>query len=393
MIVLFGISIVVTLCYAILIAKLNMGLKSLKLFTPMPAAATIKLSIIVPFRNEERHLKVLMQSLIQQDYPKELFEIILIDDASTDASVGIVNDFIETHTEFKITLIQNKRKSNSPKKDAISGAIQVANHNWIVCTDADCITHPKWLSTISSYIQKHKTINMIVGPIAVFPEEKKISFLKRIQLDFEQLDVLSLQATTAAAFGLQQPLLNNGANLAFTKTAFNVVNGYEGNNHLASGDDHFLLEKFIRWNTRSVHYLKSKTAIVTTFAQLSWSDLFKQRKRWAAKTLSFTNKNAKLLAFLIFLENSLLVITTLSTIIYSVYVFCSIQNFLFLGVIWLLKWILDRIVLRRAAGFFSFDIPLYRYIVVAFIYPWFNVAIAFSALRGGYHWKDRFFKR
>ncbi|MCB0465985.1 MAG: glycosyltransferase, partial [Aequorivita sp.] len=222
------------------------------------------ISVVIPFRNEVENLPNLLKTIDKLKYPSEMFEIIFVNDASEDTSETIISAAIEK-SKFSIKLIQNKRISNSPKKDAISEAIKNSNFEWIVTTDADCELPQNWLKTLDGFIQKNNPA-MVCGPVIY---ESNGSFIE----NFQQLDGLSLQAVTIGSFGLSNQLLCNGANLAYQKNAFIKVNGFSGNNHIASGDDIFLLEKMKKAFPKRVQFLKSKDAIVTTKSQQKWRNI------------------------------------------------------------------------------------------------------------------------
>ena len=393
MVILFAIIAVVTAVYTLYIIVLHDGIKAIDTYIPNAENPKTCFSILIPFRNEAENIVALLDSIAQQEYPKDFFEIIVINDASTDESVPLIKQFIQEQAELSIQLIENNRKTASPKKDALVTAIALAKYDWILSTDADCIATPQWLATLDGFIQEQQEPHMIVGPVMLVRTQEKVSFFDRIRLEFELLDILSLQAATLGAFGTGKPVLNNGANLAFTKFGFHTVNGYVGNDHLASGDDHFLLEKFVQWRPEKVHYLKARTAIITTYPEHSWAALFKQRKRWAAKTVAFKNRRAKALAAIIFIENLLLVIATISIVLYTFFIYYETYVLLSILCFWLFKIVVDRLLLRRMGNFLNIYIPLHRYLLSACIYPWFSVLIAIRALCGGYHWKGRHFKR
>ncbi len=104
-----------------------------------------------------------------------------------------------------------------------------------------------------------------------------------------------MQTVTIGSFGFKNPLLSNGANLAYSKVAFLDVNGFSGNDHIASGDDIFLLEKMKKAFPKQVQFLKSKEAIVSTKPQKNWKDVINQRIRWASKTSKQKNTNSSLI--------------------------------------------------------------------------------------------------
>ena len=220
--------------YFLCMLVLVYGFRKVPIFTSEMTQAKTRFSVIIPFRNEAENLPKLLKTIENLNYPSAFFEVIFINDASEDASEAIILKTIK-NSRFSIKLLQNNRISNSPKKDAISEAIKNSNFEWIVTTDADCELPKSWLKTLDAFIQKNNPM-MVCGPVIY---ESNGSFIE----NFQQLDGLSLQAVTIGSFGLQNPLLCNGANLAYNKEAFLKVNGFSGNDHLASGDDIFLMEK------------------------------------------------------------------------------------------------------------------------------------------------------
>ena len=192
-------------------------------------------SIIVPFRNEASNFLDLLNSISNLEYPKKLFEIVVVNDDSDDDSVLIFNQWKSDNTAINTSLLQNIRLTQSPKKDAILTAISQINTNWIITTDADCVVNKNWLLWFDNCIQ-NSDLEMIAGLVSI---EKRAGFLN----NFQFIDLLSLQGTTIGSFGIGQPFMCNGANFAYTKKTFHLLAGFEGNNTIASGDDVFLLQK------------------------------------------------------------------------------------------------------------------------------------------------------
>ena len=275
--------------YAILIVSLTIGFSKVKEFRSKSNKEVTSFSVVIPFRNEAKNLSHLLESISKINYSNELVEFILVDDDSSDNSVAIIDDF--QNTRMTIRVIKNIRTSNSPKKDAITTAIAIAKNNWIVTTDADCIVPENWLNSLDSFIQENNS-KMVVAPVNYKTEN---NFLEQFQL----LDFMSMQGTTIGGFGIDFPFLCNGANFAYRKDEFLKLNGFEGNNTIASGDDIFLFEKFIKADKKSVHYLKSKHAIVTTNPTETTKQLIQQRLRWASKTSNYKYWFAKLVGLIV----------------------------------------------------------------------------------------------
>ena len=340
-----------------------------------------KFSIIIPFRNEAERISLLLDSIQRLDYPFQLYEIIFVDDSSEDASVAIIlkafdDRDINLRPSFRV--ISNKRRSASPKKDAITEAISISENDWIITTDADCVLPSKWLSTFDSYIKKHEAV-LVAGPVTYHANNSLVE-------QFQKLDGFSLQAVTMAGFGLKKPILCNGANLAYKKEVFLKVEGFSENNHIASGDDIFILEKINTNYPGRVQFLKSEEAIVTTFPEKEWPSVVEQRIRWASKTSKQNNIISKCLGLLVFLANLMVVIGPIyclwDTILFSVYL-----------PIFLLKILLDFTVLKISSRFFQSKIKFPSFLGSILLYPFVIVWVVLGSLKGNYNWKGRKFEK
>jgi len=359
--------------YVLLIMSFIYGFLMLKNDTAQQDDATA-FSIVIPFRNEADHLPDLLLSIEAISYNPNLFEIIFVDDASTDASVQIIQAFLAINTHLNISILDNVRNSNSPKKDAISTAISFAQHEWIVTTDADCIVPQKWLQCFNTYILQHQP-NMIVAPVTLVGNT---SFLHQ----FQSIDFLSMQGATMGGFGLQQPFMANGANLGYKKKVFLQLNGFSNNDNIASGDDVFLLEDFIAHDKKAVHFLKNTDALVQTYVLDSWKALINQRKRWAAKAPKFNNNFTIAVGVLVFFANLLTAIAIVLVPFYGV-----------LGYVLMVKIFIDSVLIFKTAAFYQQPICVRQYLKIVLFYPFFTIYIAFTSLLIPFTWKERVFKQ
>ncbi|WP_067147101.1 glycosyltransferase family 2 protein [Pseudotamlana agarivorans] len=365
------------IAYGILIGSFGYGFSRVKSFKVATKKAKTKFTIVIPFRNEAKNLSQLLASIYSLNYPKTLFEVILVNDDSEDDSVKLIQHLTKNQN-VDLKVIPNERHSNSPKKDAITSCIRQSKYEWIITTDADCVLPEFWLDSYDAFIQKTDSY-CIAGPVTYHEKE---SFLNR----FQCLDVLSLQGATIGGFGLNTPFMCNGANFAYKKSLFAEVSGFEGNSNIASGDDLFLLEKALNKQANRVNYLKCDAAIVKTNAQENWKQLISQRVRWAAKTTAYKNGFGKITGVLVFATNLLLVIG----LILSLFDLFSFKN---LGITFILKCGIDFYLLYKTAHFFKQTSILKNFIISAFLYPFFSVYVAFMALFSNYSWKGRTFKR
>lgn len=370
--------LVICTMYSLLILSFIIGFGRIKSFQEVDKTAANTFSIVIPFKNETQNLPGLLLSLSRLNYPKTKFEILLVDDASTDTYEQLIFDFITENPEIDLQILTNVRKSNSPKKDAISLAVQTAQYDWIVTTDADCKIPQLWLATLSEFINQQQP-KMVVMPVTYTANN---TFLER----FQTLDFLSLIGSTIGSFGIQKPFLCNGANLAYSKEIFQQLSGFEGNDTIASGDDIFLMEKLQKHDAASLQYLKSEQVIVSTKPQPTWKTLLHQRRRWAAKTSAYQNPFSKLVAVIVLLMN-------IALPIFGILSFLTIIPFKFWLLGFAIKFNLDFFLLNKTVQFFQQDRVLRSYVSAFFLYPLFVAVVVIQSFFGTYNWKGHTFKK
>ena len=245
-------------------------------------------------------------------------------------------------------------------------------------TDADCILPSNWIQLLNQEISL-KQPKMIAAPVT-YKEEK--SFFSYFQL----LDFLSLQGTTIGSFGLQIPFMCNGANLAYQKKAFLEVQGFAGNDSIASGDDVFLLEKFVQKWPKKVRYLKSTEALVQTFSVTTLRALLSQRIRWASKSTNYNLRSGKLIGIVVILMNLICCIAPFLFLFTDI----SWQLILFL---WLSKLMIDSILLFQTLQFTQQKFRSTYVIFSGILYPFFTVFVFLTSFFSKYTWKERTFEK
>lgn len=287
----------ITLFYVILMLTYRKGWKQQKEFTIEHGyTPETKVSIVIPARNEEQNIKTCLDAVLSQNYPKELLEVIVVDDHSTDGTAKVVRSCGESVKYIDLQQeIQSGEKVNAYKKYALAKGVESSTGDLIVTTDADCFAGPDWIRNIVAKYQQEKPV-MIVAPVDYDAD-------KSVLQQFQSLDFMSMQGITAAALQLNLGNMSNGANLAFSRSAFEDVGGYSGVDHIASGDDYLLMMKMQRAYPSKISYLRSKDAIVKTQPQHSWGDFFQQRIRWASKSGKYDDKRLTLLLALVYLFN------------------------------------------------------------------------------------------
>jgi cellulose synthase/poly-beta-1,6-N-acetylglucosamine synthase-like glycosyltransferase len=231
-------------------------------------------SVIIPARNEQLHIETCIDSLLAQHYDKTLFEIIIINDHSADATELLIQQkvTIAGTAGFQIRYI-NLSPDKNGKKAALTAGIELATGEWIATTDADSVVSPDWLQTLAAYTDKYA---MLAGPVRIIT--KKNHWLSQ----FQALEMAALVWMAAANIFRKQPMLCNGANLCYRKSIFERVGGFRGIDQVASGDDELLMHK-IQHAGYQIGFVNQPQAIVDTKACNNFTELWQQRVRWVSK--------------------------------------------------------------------------------------------------------------
>ncbi|MFP5042236.1 glycosyltransferase [Parasediminibacterium sp. JCM 36343] len=333
-------------------------------------------SIIIPARNEADNIGLLLQSIINQNYPANLWEVIVIDDFSTDATAQIVGEMGNTFPNIHLIELAKQPqvgKLNAYKKKAIETGIGIAKNNWIMTTDADCVVGKEWLSTYDAYIQENNPV-FVGGPVAFTNDGSVLQ-------TFQCIDFMALQGITAAAASTGTHSMSNGANLAYKKETFIAVDGFKGIDDIASGDDMLLMNKIKQAFPKKMGYVFSAKAIVYTAPMQTLNSFLNQRIRWASKTNKYKEASVIVVLWMVLLLNISLVLMPFLSVFFP-----PMLGFWLLLMI-LKTWVEASFAVHIAA---FFSIPLHwkdsLLQVPHILYT--SLAGCFGIL-GKYQWKDR----
>ncbi|MDR6808734.1 cellulose synthase/poly-beta-1,6-N-acetylglucosamine synthase-like glycosyltransferase [Dyadobacter sp. BE34] len=263
--------------------------------TPTGIPADLFITVIIPVRNEADNILFLLEDLERQTLPVNHFEVLVMDDSSTDNTAAIVRAFAEnSKAQVRLIPLPDVRTS-APKKRAIETAVGHAQGKLIVTTDGDCRAQAGWLHAIAScYL--HTGAKLISSPVTFTNETSLTDHLQTVEF-------ASLIGSGAASMSAGYPSMCNGANLSYEKETFLEVSGYDGVRHIASGDDEFLMHKIAARHPGSVHFLRHRDAIIRTAPHRNWASFYRQRKRWASKWKHYQSKTPLILAIYIFASN------------------------------------------------------------------------------------------
>jgi cellulose synthase/poly-beta-1,6-N-acetylglucosamine synthase-like glycosyltransferase len=263
--------------------------ESLKLKdTPLPDEY---ISIVIPFRNESKNILESLSSIERQDYPKDEFEVIFVNDFSEDDSLELLLK-AEKSLNIKVISVPEEYSKYQHKKRAIRFGIENSSGSIIVTTDADCIHNTNWLKSLVG--QFDEETGFISGPVEFIEES---TFFHRLQ----KLEFAGLVLTGAGLIGINKPIICNAANIAYRMKAFEQVSGFSYKHSLSSGDDELLMQKIKKETNYKIKFSMNKDAVVKTSANRNLNQFYQQRKRWASKGLFYSNHFLILKLVLIFL--------------------------------------------------------------------------------------------
>lgn len=353
-------------------------------FLQLPAFASsenitnhIFFSIIIPARNEEKNIGPLLRCLTQQRYPVSHFEVLVIDDHSTDNTTSEVKGWMNKHTNIRLLSLADYLKDevlNSYKKKAIEYGVKEAKGEWTITTDADCTMGTEWLATYNSFIQQADAV-FVAAPVVYTHNNSALQLL-------QAADFLTLQGITAAGISGRFHNMCNGANLAYKRSVFFEVGGFIGIDAMASGDDLLLMQKISRSHPDKIKYLKSKEAIVTTAPMSTWKDLFRQRIRWASKSSQYKEDKMIAALLLVYLINLLFLVFVVAG---------AFDAFWWWGALCylLLKTLVELPFFIAVCKFYSQQKLVKLFFFLQPLHILYIITVGFLSQVGSYEWKGR----
>ena len=331
-------------------------------------------SVVIPARNEASNIEPLVESINSLVYPRQNLEVVIVDDASDDQTPQKLQEHTAQHPIIKwLTLNDPPFFGGSYKKRALTCGIETSQHPIIVTSDADCQFSPLWINHLAHAVKSNNLV-MVSAPVVYNSSGPLASML--------EMELACLVAVGAVSLHLGKPNMCNGANLAFTREAFFKVDGYQGFEHVVSGDDEFLLYKMNRQFPGRTGFIKNADAVVSTEPPKTWKELLHQRRRWGGKWKDHKSVSTRLLAFFVFFFH-LIFATVLVMTLSGVYLWkLFMVQFLFkmLMEIWLITSVLSGFGKRIAWKWF---LPM------QLLYSFYVLLIGVAAQLRGFKWKNR----
>ncbi len=264
--------------YAAYILFFLSGLSRLKLGTNN---RTFSVAVIVAARNEERHIEQCLRSLLNQDYPRDKYSIVVIDDESTDGTSEIIMRLAGEHSNIRLLHTNGEVTAASPKINALEIGVRNTSSELILTTDADCTVGPRWISSLVKCFDD--SIGVVSG-LTIFGNPENISPLL---FGFQYLDFFSQTACGAGAIGMNSVNNCNGSNMAFRRAAFDEAGGYAPISRINSGSDSLLAQRIVATTSWRMNFAYKPESHVTTLPLRSWTHVLHQRMRWAGSTPNY----------------------------------------------------------------------------------------------------------
>ena len=320
-------------------------------------------SVVVAARNEQENLPDLLTDFINQNYPKDKIEFIIVDDRSTDKTPEILKEITKKHKFIKQIKLTKKSPHMTPKKHALNEGIKNSTGEIIISTDADCRVGKNWVLSMTKGTLKTKGIT--IG----FSKINAITNFDKYQL----FDFLGIITANAGASGWGYFWSGTGQNLAYFKEDYEKINGFEPVKNEISGDDMYLVQSISK--LKKGFFNIDPQSYVTTMPRKTLKGFINQRIRWASNSKKniFTNK-----LFFLFLLSSFLINTL---ILLSIFFNTTWVNIFFI------KSILEGLTIFLGAKLFNTKIKLLTFITWAIIQPFYIPYISIMGLQNKFTWK------
>lgn len=244
------------------------------LYLPPRAGASARpfVSVIIAARNEENNILRCLTQVMRQTYPADKFEVIVVDDRSTDQTARIISDFAAQFPQVKLLHISDKPENISGKKNALDRGIKESKGEILLFTDADCLVKESWIDGIAAYFTDK------VGAVIGFSSVEAVTFFER----WQEYDFLSLMSAACGITNIGFPLAASGQNLAYRRKAFDLVGGFERIKERISGDDTLMIQLIRKQTEYQIVFSGDTGTFNTTQPMGTLNELIHQRSRWAS---------------------------------------------------------------------------------------------------------------
>ena len=332
-------------------------------------------TVLIPARNEEQNISKCLDSLVKQNYPRDKLEIIVIDDDSDDRTGEIVESYSSKFPYIRIIYLGQCPRGVSPKKRALQVGVEAAENEIIFTTDADCWASPNWISEMIIHFEPE--VGVVIGYVGFSKESEKNRFHKIQSLEFIGLTMAGIGSIAAG-----DPIIANGANLAFRRCVFKEVGGYRGEDRIISGDDDLLLQRIDRTTDWDIRACISPGSFVFTQPLSGIFTFIKQRIRWASKGLIY--------------KKTALVLFLLATYLFYLLLFISLPfSLLFIShypyplIAFLIKLAVDFLLIVKGTALVRRQDLRKYFLITEILQIPYILYVGFAGILGKFEWKGR----
>ena len=329
-------------------------------------------SILIAARNESAGIRATLDSVLAQDYAGK-WDVWVADDRSTDDTPEILAEYAKRDPRLHVLTITEIPEGVSPKKHALSKLIEACDGDILCLTDADCLVKPTWIAGIVAEFEPG--IELVAGHSYIPTEPGK----SKLIICMQAVETLIYRVAGTAGLAMHLPLTSTGNNLAYRKSFFNSVNGFDNVLKIQSGDDDLLMQKLAADRPWAMRYCIAESTFVTTNGKETLKELWEQRKRWASKTIYYTPKIVFVLSMVFLFLVMQCIAAVLSPFSFPILIATLVA--------FVAKCIGDLVLILRGLRIFRQEHLLKWCIPVEFIHAPFTVLAVLFGLFGRFKWK------
>lgn len=337
---------------------------------PLPSNPPF-ISVLVVVRNEEKNISSLVKDLWCQEYPPDRWELLIVDDHSSDQTVPLVQ---EMAAGSPVSMQLLRMDGIQGKKQGLRWGISRVRGAAVVVTDGDCRLGPRWLGSFAARFNEGHIF--ISGPVTFTREQNLFEKLQTIEF-------ASLVGAGAILLDAGSPGMCNAANMGFLAAAYRQAESLRTDYDLPSGDDEFLLQAIYQRHPGKVSFLKSRNAVVHTYAQPGWASFLQQRKRWAGKWRHHKRIGPVATAIGVFVFYFCWVVLLLSLLVQGAFLY------FFVGL--LVKFLAEFLFLYAVLHSFGKKLEWLPFVLLQVLHPLYVLFFGVAVNRGGFSWKERIY--
>lgn len=371
------------LAYSLLSRRLLRGLAALARSRPLSTTQPT-VTVLIAARDEEERIPACLSNLLEQTYPRDRLQILVVDDRSSDRTPEVLEGFRRRAPDLlTVVRVEETPTGLSPKKHALGRGMQAAKGEIILTTDADCRMGPDWVAALVAEFTEDT--GLVLGMTSYYRLPAGSRPPPPPFWGTQALEFISYGIVAAALVGLRFPVHGNANNIAYRRKVYDLASGFDGHRRIVSGDDDFLIQSIHALGTWGIRYAVGPESQVQTEPPLSLRQFWEQRKRWASKCGFYQPRQAAFLGgiFLYYL-----------VVLYCLALGLGNPGFLMVGLgSFGIKSAMDYLVMREGLTLFGKRELLRHFPSAALIHIPLIIAAVVAGSVGGFTWKGQTHKR